>query len=189
MSQLDLTVCLENVHDPHNISAVMRSCDAVGIREIFVLYTDPQLQGTPFAAGKRSSSGSAKWVQVHVFEDLEACFKVLRSRYQRILTTHLGAESTDLYDLDFCAPAALIFGNERDGLSDQTLHHSDGNFIIPTVGMVPSLNISVACAVTLFEVYRQRRQRDMYDQDQDQFSATKKELLAKLIQDHRQHKD
>ncbi len=188
-SQLDLTVCLENVHDPHNISAVMRTCDAIGIREIHVLYTDPELQGNQFAAGKRSSSGSAKWVQVHVFEDEVQCFDTLRERYDRILTTHFDAEAVDLFNLDLAQPAALVFGNERDGLSNYALQQSDGNFLIPHVGMVPSLNISVACAVTLFEAYRQRKSKHMYRAPQPEFSPAKSALLQHFIDSHSQKKD
>ncbi len=161
--QMDLTVVLENVHDPHNIGAVLRSCDSVGIPEIFVLYTEARLSEKNIKAGKSAAAGARKWVDVHYFTDLDACVKALRRRYDRLLCTHLGENASDLYELDLTTSTALIFGNEHDGVSKELLARCDGNFIIPQVGMVQSLNISVACAVTLYEAFRQRRQSGAYN--------------------------
>ena len=184
LSQFDLTVCLENVHDPHNISAVMRSCDAVGIREIYIIYADSNLYDQPFAPGKRSSSGSNKWVEAHVFRNPQVCFDRLKSKYGRILTTHLGVEATDLYAMDLTGPAALLFGNEKDGLSEEAMANSDGNFVIPQMGMVPSLNISVACAVSLFEAYRQRKMAGQY-QEHIPLTPEKSAFLDRLVEAHK----
>ena len=162
--QIDLTIVLENVHDPHNIGAVMRSCDAVGINEIYVINTTKMTQEQVLRFGK-SASGAIRWVTIHYFESVEACFKVVKEKYQRILATHLGEKSKDLYALELTEPVALMFGNEHDGLSKEALELCDGNFTIPQFGMVQSLNISVACAVTLFEVLRQRRLKGSYDQE------------------------
>ena len=157
--QGDLTVILENVFDPHNISAVMRSCDAVGISEIFVLNTKiPRHRKW----GKKSSSSAAKWLLVHQFDDAQKCFSEVRKRYSRILTTWLGADSVSLYDLDLTQPVALVFGNEHTGVSEEIRQMGDGNFVIPQVGMISSLNISVACAVSLYEAFRQRQLADHY---------------------------
>ncbi|RYY66773.1 MAG: RNA methyltransferase [Chitinophagaceae bacterium] len=151
--QSNLTVVLENVFDPHNISAVMRSCDAVGIQEIYVLNTRIPRH---MKFGDRSSSSANKWLTVHQFTDAAACFAELRSKYARILTTHLSSDAVSLYETDLTVPTALVFGNEHAGVSEEFLALSDGNFIIPQVGMIQSLNISVACAVTLYEAYRQK---------------------------------
>jgi tRNA (guanosine-2'-O-)-methyltransferase len=151
--QNDLTVVLENVFDPHNISAVMRSCDAVGIQEIFVLTTKiPRHKKW----GERSSSSAAKWLTVHQYTDAEACFKELRMRYDSILTTHLASDAVSLYETDLTKKVALVFGNEHAGVSEEIRAMADGNFIIPQVGMIQSLNISVACAVSVYEAYRQK---------------------------------
>lgn len=151
--QPDLTVVLENVFDPHNISAVMRTCDAVGIQEIYVLNTKiPRHKKW----GARSSSSAAKWLTIHQFEDAELCFSVLRSKYDRILTTHLSSDAVSLHEIDFTDRIALVFGNEHAGVSEEIRLLSDGNFIIPQVGMIQSLNISVACAVTVYEAMRQK---------------------------------
>jgi tRNA (guanosine-2'-O-)-methyltransferase len=151
--QDDLTVVLENVFDPHNISAVMRSCDAVGIQEIFILNTKiPRHKKW----GARSSSSAAKWLTIHQFDDNEACFAELRKKYRKIVTTHLSGDAESLYGMDLTGSTALVFGNEHDGVSGEVRSMADGNFIIPQVGMIRSLNISVACAVSLYEAFRQK---------------------------------
>ena len=159
--QNDLTVVLENVFDPHNISAVMRSCDAVGIQEIFVLNTRIPAHKK---WGARSSSSAAKWLIIHQFTDAAACFAVLRNQYDRILTTHLSHDAANLYDCNLTGKLALVFGNEHSGVSDEIRELADGNFIIPQVGMIRSLNISVACAVTLYEAFRQKSLAGHYKQ-------------------------
>ena len=93
---------------------------------------------------------------VQYFENLEDCVAVVKKKYGRILTTKLGESSTPLFDLDLTAPTALAFGNERHGISEAFAALSDGNFNIPQVGMAGSLNISVACAVSMYEAFRQR---------------------------------
>lgn len=163
-SQTDLTVVLENIFDPLNISAVLRSCDAVGVREIFVVYTRDYLSKRGLVLGKRTSGGAFKWTDVYVFDDLHECIRRVRDRYGRIFTTHLGNDaSTGLYDLDLAQPVALMFGNEDEGLSPEALALADGNFVIPQSGFAESLNISVACAVSLFEARRQRALAGYYD--------------------------
>ena len=163
-SQPDLTVVLENIFDPLNISAVLRSCDAVGVREVFVLYTKKYLDKRGLVLGKRTSGGTFKWIDAYVFDDLEECFKRVRERYGRIYATSLGNQSESLYDLDLTQPTALLFGNEDEGVSAEALALCDGNFTIPQAGFAESLNISVACAVSLFEARRQRAAQGYYGQ-------------------------
>lgn len=157
--QSGLTVVLENVHNPHNISAVMRTCDAVGIQDIYILNTTIA-QHEYF--GPKSSSSAAKWLTVHEFDDAATCFEALRSRYKTIYTTHLGADSVSVFNIDFQDDIALIFGNEHNGVSEATRNLSDGNFLIPQVGMIQSLNISVACAVSVYEAFRQKNNAGHY---------------------------
>jgi tRNA (guanosine-2'-O-)-methyltransferase len=159
--QNDLTIVLENVFDPHNISAVMRSCDAIGIQEIYVLNTKiPRHKKW----GARSSSSAAKWLTVHQFENTEECFAALRKKHSTILTTHLSSDAVSLYQLDLTRSVALVFGNEHSGVSDEIIQMADGNFIIPQMGMIRSLNISVACAVSLYEAFRQKQAAGHYKQ-------------------------
>jgi tRNA (guanosine-2'-O-)-methyltransferase len=151
--QLNLTVVLENVADPHNISAVMRTCDAVGIQEIYILNTViPRHKKW----GSKSSSSASKWLTIHQFTDVAECFTALRKRYKKIFTTHLSSDAADLYDLNLTEDVALVFGNEHSGVSETLIGLADGNFIIPQVGIIKSLNISVACAVSVYEAYRQK---------------------------------
>ena len=158
--QDDITIVLENVFDPHNISAVMRTCDAVGIQEIYILNTKiPRHKKW----GPKSSSSAAKWLTVHQYENASACFSSLRKRYSSILTTHLSDDAVSLYQVDFTKSIALVFGNEHNGVSDEIRALADGNFVIPQVGIIQSLNISVACAVSLYEAYRQKKLAGHYD--------------------------
>jgi tRNA (guanosine-2'-O-)-methyltransferase len=157
--QNNLTVVLENVFDPHNISAVMRTCDAVGIQDVYVLNTKI---GRHKKWGVKSSSSASKWLTIHQFTDTIECFTELRKKYPLILTTHLSSSSISLYDIDFSGPVALVFGNEHDGVSEEIRRHADGNFVIPQMGMIRSLNISVACAVSLYEAFRQKNASGHY---------------------------
>lgn len=164
--QFGITVVLENIHDPHNIAAVLRSCDAVGIHEIYVILSDERIDKSKYEAkNNTTSSGSQKWVEVHVYHDVVSCVKDLRKRYKTLMGTHLSKAAKSLYSLDLTESIALVFGNEHEGLSTELLEHIDGNFIIPQYGMVQSLNISVACAVSVFEAARQRSLKNMYNDD------------------------
>ncbi len=159
--QPDLSLIFENVHDPHNIAAVLRSADAVGVQEVYILDT----RNTLFSKlGKKSSSSASKWLDIHHFRNTKECFAAVREKYKRIASTRLSEGSVDLYDLNLSDPIALVFGNEHEGVSEEAAALSDFNFIIPQVGMIQSLNISVACAVTLYEAYRQRSLKGHYKQ-------------------------
>jgi tRNA (guanosine-2'-O-)-methyltransferase len=159
--QGDIAIVMENVFDPHNISAVMRTCDAVGVQDIFILNTKiPRHKKW----GAKSSSSAAKWLTVHQYENAEECFFSLRKNYLKILTTHLSSDAISLHEIDMTLPIALVFGNEHSGVSDEIRAMADGNFIIPQVGIIQSLNISVACAVTLYEAFRQKTNAGQYNQ-------------------------
>jgi len=162
LRQPNLTVILENIIDLHNLGAVLRSCDSVGIKEIFVLQTEEKLRTTHLELGKRTSAGARRWIDVNYYHDVDSCFEHVRSHYDTVWSTHLDAEAKNLYELELTGSIALLFGNENLGLSEPALAQADGNFVIPQVGMVQSLNISVACAVTLYEAFRQRRAKGMY---------------------------
>jgi tRNA (guanosine-2'-O-)-methyltransferase len=157
--QPDLTVILENIHDPHNVSAILRSCDAAGVMEVQLVYTNEEFP----KLGKKSSASAKKWVEHRNFERLTDCFGKLRSEGYSIYATHLGKRTTPLYELDLTKKVALAFGNEHRGVSEEASKLADGNFAIPMFGMIQSLNVSVACAVTLFEAVRQRILAGDYD--------------------------
>jgi tRNA (guanosine-2'-O-)-methyltransferase len=156
--QPDLTVVLENVHDPHNVSAVLRSCDASGVMEIQLVYTEEEFP----RLGKKSSASAKKWVEHRDFDSIEECYENLHKEGFAILATHLDSQSGSLYDLDLTKKTAFVFGNEHRGVSDKAARLADGMFMIPMFGMIQSLNVSVACAVTLFEAVRQRMLKGGY---------------------------
>ena len=159
--QANLTVVLENVQDPHNASAVMRTCDAVGIQEVYILTTKiPRHKKW----GYRSSSSALKWLTIHEFDNLEECVTALRKKFSKILTTHLSSDAVSLHDINFTESIALVFGNEHAGVTEEFRALADGNFIIPQMGIIQSLNISVACAVSIYEAMRQKMVAGHYNQ-------------------------
>ena len=158
--QPSLSIVLENVHDPHNVSAVLRSCDAVGVIDVHLVYhtgqSFPEL-------GEKSSASARKWVLTHKHSSIDECYDFLRKEGKKILTTGMSNEARSLYAIDFTEPIAIVFGNEHTGVSEEAILKADGNMLIPQVGMIQSLNISVACAVTLYEAFRQRSLKGMFD--------------------------
>jgi len=156
--QPDLTVVLENVHDPHNVSAVLRSCDAVGVLQVELLYT---IEKFP-KIGRKSSSSANKWLARRKHTSVEECYAELRREGFRIFATHLTESAVPIYAVDLTRPTALVFGNEHRGVSDDAARLADGNIWIPMMGMIQSLNVSVAAAVGLFEALRQRQACGMY---------------------------
>lgn len=170
--QPDLVLVMENIEDPHNIGAVLRTADSVGVQEIYVINT---LIGIHEFRKKRSSGSADKWLTITHFDSVEECVTALRNKGLQIWATHLGAEAVSLYSLDLCQPIALVFGRERGGLSEEMLKHCDGNFIIPQVGMIQSLNVSVACAVSLYEAFRQREHNGL----QTEYSEEGKKVILK----------
>lgn len=171
--QVNLTVVLENVEDPHNVSAVMRTCDAVGIQDIYILNTKIPTQKK---WGFKSSSSALKWLTLHQFDNAEKCFTELRKNYSRIYATHLSNDSLSLYDINFTESVALIFGNEHAGISDEVKIFADANFQIPQMGIIQSLNISVACAVSIYEAYRQKQIAGHYNK-----TSLASERISELI--------
>jgi len=159
--QPDLTVVLENVHDVHNVSAVLRSCDAVGVLAIHTIYS---VESRPERAYARTTSASAaKWIDVQHHKSVEDCYRLLRDQGFCIFAAALTDKGRSLYEFDLAGKVALVFGNEMRGLSPEAIKQADGSFEIPMRGMIESLNISVACAVALFEAARQRAADGAYD--------------------------
>jgi tRNA (guanosine-2'-O-)-methyltransferase len=160
--QPGLTVVLENLHDPHNVSAVFRTCDAIGILRVELLYTQEKFP----RIGKKSSSSANKWVAVRKHRSAESCFTLLRAEGCRILATSVGAGNRSLYELDLTCPTAFVLGNEHRGVSEEAACLADERVSIPMVGMIESLNVSVAAAVCLYEAFRQRLAAGMMDRSQ-----------------------
>jgi tRNA (guanosine-2'-O-)-methyltransferase len=149
-------VVLEDVHDPHNAQAVMRSCDAFGIHHIHLVFrhTEPW---NPRKTGHQSSSSAHKWLSFTTHASIEACLDALHADGYATFATVLAPDSTPFTAADFTTPkAALLFGNEHRGLSPEALSISHQRIYIPMRGMVESLNISVAAAVCIAELTHQR---------------------------------
>lgn len=180
--QSTLAVILENVHDLHNLGAVMRTADSVGAKEIYVVYSDPNITPKKVKLGKRTSAGTRRWLDVFFYDSLERCFEDVRLKYKQIFATHLSQDAVSLYELNLTDSVALLFGNEKDGVSDAALKLCDGNFIIPQMGMAQSLNISVAAAITLYEAYRQRKAAGMYDTNLPQTLAEQEALYRVFLE-------
>ncbi len=184
MRQLDLSVVIENVHDVHNIAAVVRTCDAVGINRVYALYTDPEIRTTKLKIGKKTSAGARKWVDVFMYKDIEACMSEVCANHEQVFATALDNETRSIYACDFLRSTALVFGNEHSGVSDEMLSYCNGLIAIPQAGMVQSLNISVACAVTLYEVFRQRDAAHYYDENPTQAGGLADALVADWFDRH-----
>ncbi|MBN1634047.1 MAG: RNA methyltransferase [Ignavibacteria bacterium] len=169
-----LTVVLENIYDGHNVSAILRTADSVGIDKIYLVYNQESFPGV----SRVSSASAKKWVELIKFKSISECYGELKKEKYRIYTTHISEfrRSYSLYELDLTKRIALVFGNEHRGLSDEAVKLSDKNFLIPMKGMVQSLNVSVSAAVCLYEAFRQREEKGMYEKSK----YTKKELKEKL---------
>jgi tRNA (guanosine-2'-O-)-methyltransferase len=152
LRQPDLTVVMENIHDPHNVSAVLRTCDSVGVLGVELLYT---IEKFP-RIGKKSSSSANKWLSRRKHKSVDACYTDLREDGFSILATRLDEDSVPVFDLDLTKPTAFVLGNESRGVSDEAAEKADFRIRVPMVGMIESLNVSVAAAVCLYEAYRQR---------------------------------
>lgn len=178
--QPTLTVVLEDVHDPHNASAVLRACDGVGILDVHLVYVHEEPPRTSF--GRSTSASAAKWIRLHYHDSIDAAYSALREQGFAIAATALEPDSRDFYSMDLTRPVALVFGNEMRGVTAEGTAHADMTVYIPMQGMVESLNISVSCAVTLYEAMRQRAAAGMYDTpqlDDAQRAAIRDEWLRK----------
>ncbi len=155
--QYEAVVFLDNIKNPHNIAAIMRTCDAAGIQRL--LYTS---DGGVFSFLREISRGSEKWVDVERVEEPVEVIKWFKKKGYRIYSTALLDESEDYRKVDWTEPFVLVMGNEVSGVSKEILELSDRVVKIPMYGMVQSLNVSVACGVVLYEVVRQREEKGLY---------------------------
>lgn len=156
--QPDLTVVMDQVNKGHNFSAVLRSCDAVGVLEAHAI---PPSRGR-FELFNQTSGGTARWVEVVVHPSVEAAVKALRGRGFQVVAAHLSESARDFRSVDYTRPTAILVGAELHGVSPEALARVDHEVIIPMQGMVQSLNVSVATALILFEAMRQREGAGMY---------------------------
>ena len=171
--QFSLSVVMENIHDPHNVSAVFRTCDAVGVPKISLLYTVDTFP----KISKTSSSSANKWIEIDKYNNTGKCFDELHKQGFKIYASMLNKKTVNLYDIDLTQKIVLVFGNEQRGVSPEAEKLADETFYIPMRGMIQSLNVSVAAAVTLYEAQRQRVLNGLY-----QKSELSRQQLDELIE-------
>ncbi|XP_026661895.1 tRNA (guanosine(18)-2'-O)-methyltransferase isoform X2 [Phoenix dactylifera] len=142
------SVCLvvEGLTDYGNVSAALRSADALGIQSVHVISSDNRKR---YRDNRHVSMGAEKWLDIELWNSPMQCFTALRKRGYRIATTHLGNDSVSVYELDWSCPTAIVVGNEHMGISDDALQLSDLHCSIPMKGMVDSFNVSVAAGILM----------------------------------------
>lgn len=155
--QPDLTVCMEGVHKKHNLAAVVRTCDAIGVSDVHAVWKNERMR-----VSGGSAAGSQNWVDVHNYSSTEDAIGELKRQGMQVLVTNLSDTAVDFREIDYTKPTAIILGQEKFGASEKALELADHDIVIPMVGMVQSLNVSVACSVVLYEAQRQRQLAGMY---------------------------
>lgn len=155
--QTDLTLCLEEVHKPNNVSAIVRTADAVGLHQIHAVWPNGQMRTLA-----HTSAGARNWVEVETHDTIEQAVTELKAQNMQVLITNLSDDAVDFREIDYTKPTAIILGSEKEGISQRALELADQDIVIPMVGMVQSLNVSVASALILYEAQRQREQAGMY---------------------------
>jgi len=156
-----LTVIAEDFHDPHNASAILRTCEGLGIQDIHAVENF-----NTFKPRRGAASGSAKWVTLHHYnheqqDNTRACYHKLRSQGYLIVATtpHVSAFPPEAIPLD--QKLAIVFGSEHYGISERALVEADLKLKIPMVGFIESLNVSVSAALCLYILTRRLRQLEI----------------------------
>ena len=157
--QPDLTVILDNVHKPHNLAAIIRSCDAVGIGNIHGISSNKE----KINVNMKSASGANNWIKLSIHNSIKLSISKLKKTNTKIFAANNSEKSIDFRDANFKEPCAIILGAELDGLSKEAINFTNQEIKIPMFGMVENLNVSVACAIILYEVQRQREIAGLYN--------------------------
>jgi tRNA (guanosine-2'-O-)-methyltransferase len=172
-----LTVVAQDVYQLHNTSAVVRSCDVFGIQNIHIIE-----EKIPRRIDKEIAMGAQKWVDINRYNSAKDCIKRIREEGYRIVATSPHEESHLLEDFDVSSPAALFFGTEKDGLSEEIMCEADATIKIPMVGFTESLNISVSAAIILQSLTSKLKKSDINwqfseeEKDQIRMDWTKKTI-------------
>lgn len=170
--QPDLTVCMEQVHKPHNVSAIARTADAVGVHEVHAVWP-----GKNMRTMVSSAAGSNSWVTVKTHPTIADAVSQLKASGMQILATHLSDKAVDFRDIDYTRPTCILMGQEKTGITQEALDLADQDIIIPMIGMVQSLNVSVASALILYEAQRQRQNAGMYERDNSMLPEEEQQRL------------
>jgi len=173
--QPDVAVVLDEVHKPHNLSAIIRTCDAVGVPDVYAVANQAGLK-----ALSGTAKGSDRWVSLNIHKTIDDAVTLLKQYNMAIYAAHLSDRAVDFREADFTKPCAVIMGAERDGVGARAAELADQHIVIPMLGMVESLNVSVATAVILYELQRQREAAGFYDQCHYDETVQKKMLFEWL---------
>ena len=150
-------IVLEDIYDPHNAAAVLRTADAFGIQKVCFIFKK-QKKFNPKKIGKTTSSSANKWLDFEVFNSAKDCFKKLKRQGYTVVATVLDAKAKSIFKTKFTEKKiALCFGNEHSGLSPEAIKESDVHIYIPMQGFVQSMNLSVTAAICMYELFRQRQ--------------------------------
>ena len=181
--QKGLYLVLEDVHDPHNAAAILRTAEALGVEKVIYIF-EHQEPYNPKKVGKLSSSTANKWVYMDIYHSTDECMNTLKQEGVTILGTVLQddqaqvVQETPLLD----EKVALVFGNERSGLTEKARKHCHKLLKFPMAGMVESFNVSVAAALFMYEIIRQREESDTKGQfhfSDEEFNDKVYELIKK----------
>ncbi|EOE7095520.1 MULTISPECIES: tRNA (guanosine(18)-2'-O)-methyltransferase TrmH [Serratia] len=170
--QPDLTVCLEQVHKPHNVSAIIRTADAVGVHQVHAVWPTTRMRTLV-----SSAAGSNSWVSVKTHRSIGDAVGHLKTQGMQILATNLSARAVDFREVDYTRPTCVLLGQEKTGITEEALALADQDIVIPMIGMVQSLNVSVASALILYEAQRQRQNAGLYRRDNSMLDEEEQQRL------------
>ena len=157
--QPDLTVITDQVYKSHNLSAIVRTCDAFAIPDVHCVWASER-----YRLQTGTAAGSDSWVEVNTHPSIEKGIDHLKTQGMRVCAAHFSDRAIDFRDYDFTQPTALLMGAEKVGVSDTASEMADEHLIIPMLGMVQSFNVSVAAAIILSEAVRQREAAGLFEQ-------------------------
>lgn len=158
LRQPDLTVLTEQLHKPRNIAALVRTCDAVGIHEMNMVW--PWDKHRHYSG---TAMGSDRWVDIARHDSMTQAINTLHDKHYKIYAAHLSEKAIDYRLIDYTVPCAVLLGNEKHGVSQLSAELVDEHIVIPMMGMVESYNVSVAAAIILAEAQFQRKNAGLYD--------------------------
>jgi tRNA (guanosine-2'-O-)-methyltransferase len=166
-----ITTVVEGIVNTGNVSAVMRTAEALGFQDFHVIKGDNR-----YKHSVRTTQGAQKWLDVHLWDTATECIRKLRSDGYHIVVTQLDENATDLMEIDFTKKTAVVFGNEVAGASEELLGLADQKVVIPSTGFVQSFNISVAAAMTLHKASLDRTHKlgqsgDLTEEEKETLTA------------------
>ena len=152
----NLTVLVEDVNKPHNLSAILRTCDAAGVFEANFISKKNLVK-----TFNSTAQGSQKWIKLNTHENIISAVSELKNKGFKLYGTSLNNQSADFRNFDYSKNVCFVLGAEKWGLSDELISKVDESIFIPMRGMVQSLNVSVAASILLFEAIRQRKEKGL----------------------------